>query len=94
MTTHTHHKGNILSVDTGDSKCLERRSLSCFAPTLGIDDCVTINKQYTGFTHLIHPIPITAKAAPMHTSPPAGKEVAWAFFLATRVKDVVFINNL
>jgi hypothetical protein len=42
----------------------------------------------------MHPIPIVDKAAPMHTSPPAGKKVACAFFLPTGVQDIVFINNL
>ena len=42
----------------------------------------------------MHPIPIVDKAAPMHTSPPAGKKVAWAFFLPTGVQYIVFINDL
>ena len=44
----------------------------------------------------MHPVPIVNKAAapPMHTSPPAGKEVAWAFFLPTGVQYIVFIDNL
>jgi hypothetical protein len=43
----------------------------------------------------MHPVPIVDKAAaPVRPSPPAGKEVAWAFFLPARVQDIVFINNL
>lgn len=42
----------------------------------------------------MHPVPIVDKAASMHTSPPAGKEVALAFFLPTRVQDIVLIDNL
>ena len=42
----------------------------------------------------MHPIPIVNKAAPMHTSPSAGKKVAWAVFLPTGVQDIVFIDNL
>jgi hypothetical protein len=43
----------------------------------------------------MHSVPIVDKAAPMmHTSPPSGKEVAWAFFLPTGVQDIVFIDNL
>lgn len=42
----------------------------------------------------MHPVPIVDKAASMHTSPSAGKEVALAFFLPTRVQDIVLIDNL
>lgn len=45
---------------------------------------------------LIHPIPIAkaTKAAPRHASPSAWHKVGWAFFPATRVQDVVFIDDL
>ncbi len=44
----------------------------------------------------IHPIPIAkaTKAAPGHASPSARHNVGWAFFLATGVQDVVFVNDL
>ena len=44
----------------------------------------------------IHPIPIpeATKAAPRHASPSTGHKVGWAFFPATGVQDVVFVDNL
>jgi hypothetical protein len=51
-------------------------------------------KDLQGFS--IHPIPIAkaTKAAPRHSSPSARHNVGWAFFLATGVQDIVFVDDL
>lgn len=44
----------------------------------------------------IHSIPIAkaTEAAPRHASPSARHKVSWAFFPATGVQDVVFVDDL